>query len=85
MAASISIVPDPHIGSTNILPGFHGTKLIIPAANVSLIGALFAFSLYPLLWSASPVVSIDIVTLSLCKNTYIGYFSLSSFNIPLSM
>ena len=85
IAASINNVPDPHRGSTKVLPGLHGVKYIIPAASVSLIGALFAFSLYPLLCSATPVVSIVRVTLSLCINTYIGYFSLSSFINPVSI
>ena len=84
MAASIKRVPEPHIGSTKVLPGLQGTSSIIAAANVSLIGALFALSLYPLLWRAVPDVSIVKVTLSLCINTYIGYFSLSSFNNPVS-
>jgi hypothetical protein len=56
-AASIAIVPEPHIGSSNAVPGAQPESASTPAARFSRSGATSASRRQPRLNSASPDVS----------------------------
>ncbi len=56
-AASIRIVPEPHIGSNSGVPGFQPDTRSMPAARFSRSGASPVSSRQPRLNSASPEVS----------------------------
>ena len=61
IAASIRIVPEPHIGSIKFSSPVNPDSITIPAANTSLIGAILVAVLYPRLCNESPEESIDMV------------------------
>ena len=56
-AASIAIVPAPHIGSSNGVPGVHPARAITPAARFSRSGATSTSCRQPRLKRAAPDVS----------------------------
>ncbi len=61
IAASIKIVPEPHIGSIKFSSPVYPDNRTIPAAKTSLIGAMFVAVLYPLLCKESPDESMETV------------------------
>ena len=61
IAASIKIVPEPHIGSIKFDSPDHPDIITRPAAKTSLIGAIFVDDLYPLLCKDSPELSSETV------------------------
>ena len=65
IAASIAIVPVPHIGSSKTSSAFHFDKYTSAAARVSLIGAIIFKALYPLFVKDSPELSSIIMNISL--------------------
>ena len=70
-AASIRIVPLPHIGSTTKWLPLTLDKSAIAAARVSFIGASFDSARYPRLWSPAPEVSSITLTLSFIIRNWI--------------
>ena len=56
-AASIGIVPEPHMGSTSAVSPVHPEPISIDAASVSLIGAFATACRYPRRWRRSPELS----------------------------
>ena len=87
-AASIGIVPDPHIKSTNGLCGSQPDNMIIPAASTSLRGALSTSTRYPLRCNESPLLLIKRVHLFLLMNTFTSKSEsvlLTSGRLPVSL
>ncbi len=61
IAASIAIVPLPHIGSSKSDCPSQPDNITKPAASTSLIGAIFVAVLYPRLCSEPPELSNEIL------------------------
>ena len=68
-AASMMIVPDPHIGSSNGSVGVHPEASSNVAASVSRIGALATACRQPRRCSSPPAASAERVTTSRCTRT----------------